>query len=543
MRVSFHAVRRSINHIHFLAIERMFRAPVSYFDENAGSTITGIFSRDQETADHSVGASLDAIVTGVLRMLAIAVFNAVVNPWFLSIIPLMVMLFYHVVELYLTVAGQLRRLENRSVRGPVAILREALEGAPVIRCMGLKDLFREEYSRAMDVANTASMIGHMADCWVGLRLELITVLMTTTAALLGVLFASYLMPPAFAAVAVVSCLQTSTTLLLLCRSASDFQLQFVSVEQLLELQEAPEEPLTMLPATPVPVDSGAAEQNAGLTPPGVLCVPQPPFIEQQAKMVAAQAGGAEVMPRPVIELINVSAKYRVSLPHALRNVSLTIYERERVGIVGRSGNGKSTLFNVLLRLVDVIEGGGVYVRGVNAGLMPYPALRQCFMLVLQDPLVVKGTWRTNLQIGIAGAASDGQLWSALHTVGLDGSVAQHGGLDAALQHEGAGGSRLSPGQRQLLCLARAVLRKPQFLLFDELPGSGIAETESAVQRVLADELRDCTVLLIAHHVRTLEALCTRVVVMDQGIVSQVFPMTSRAITQAAVKRRLELLVE
>ncbi|RNF00183.1 ATPase [Trypanosoma rangeli] len=542
MRVFFYAVRSSINHIHFLAIERMFSAPVSYFDANSGSTITGIFSRDQETADHSVGESLDAITTGVLRMLAIALFNAVVNPWFLAIIPLMVMMFYHVVELYLTVVGRLRRLENRSVRGPVAILREALDGTPVIRCMGLKDSFREEFCKAMDVANTASMIGHMADCWVGLRLELITVLMTTAAALLGVFFAAYLMPPAFAAVALVSCLQTSTTLLLLCRSASAFQLQFVSVEQLLELQEAPEEPLTVLPATSITVDSRAGEQNTDFTPLGGLCVPQSLSIEQQTKMVATEAG-AEVMLRPVVELINVSAKYRVSLPYALRNVNLVIYERERVGIIGRSGNGKSTLFNVLLRLVDVIEGGGVYVRGINASLMPYPVLRQCFILVLQDPLVVKGTWRTNLQLGTSETVPDGRLWSALHAVGLDTIAAQYGGLDAALHQEGAGGVRLSPGQRQLLCLARAVLRKPQFLLFDELPGSGIAETESAIVRVLADELLDCTVLLIVHSVQTLETLCTRVVVMDQGVVSQVFPMVGRARAQAAIKKRLELLVE
>ncbi|ORC88774.1 multidrug resistance protein [Trypanosoma theileri] len=642
IRMFFYAVRKSINHIHFVAIERMFRAPVSYFDVNTGSSITTIFSRDQETADHSVGESLDAITTGLLQMMAIAFFNAVVNPWFILIIPLTVFLFYHVIERYLAVARQLRRLENKSVRGPVTILWEVLEGTPVIRCVGLRDTIREEYCKAMDVANTASIISHMTNCWVSLRLEFITVMMTTTAALLGALFASYIMTPAFAGVAVVCCLQTSQTLSRLCRSIGDFQLQFVSVEQLFALQKAPEEPL-VIPITTTSTttmiikeeeENKNNDNNDNKEKDGIHKVEihvsmetsdtvqqqQPKeeeqqhkhpsvHIEEDKKIVKKKKKREEkenvkqetenISSSPLLELVNISAKYRESLPYAMHHVNLRIYPKERIGIIGRSGDGKSTLFNILLRLVDVLEGDEIQLCGNDTRSIPYPALRRRFMLVLQDPLIVRGTWRSNLLLGstttttttntistintISTASpfiiptgeerevedinrhdfSDAALWAALRRVNLDTLAAQHGGLDAPLHqppssaqyqqqqqhyhyhyHYHCGNVRLSAGQRQLLWLARAVLHQPEILLLDELQlAAAAAEVESVVQRVLTEDLRDCTVLLIAHQVQTIEALCTRVAVVDKGSVSQVLEVRPQAAQWTAMKKRLERLVE
>ncbi|CAD2219839.1 hypothetical protein AGDE_14390 [Angomonas deanei] len=301
--------------------------------------------------------------------------------------------------------------------------------------------------------------------------------------------------------------------------------------------------------------------------------------------------------RPVLELVNVSASYHPSLPLALHHLNLAVYPRERVGFVGRTGNGKSTIFNVLLRLINMVE-GYILLKGEPTDGIPYPVLRSWFATVPQDPLLVTGTWRSNLLMGfhtkeedavvkpfalppatdlssssrlvsslskeykdddemftgsgrkdetppltyrrrgkrtaprvsrvspaIKAAPRLGQdaaLWRALDAVGLSAKVELDGGLDATISEDGRPDTTLTDVQRQLLCLARAVLRKPPFILLDDPATSGgDLHVDCTFRRVLNDELKDSTVLIIAHRMSTVLQLCTRVVVIEDGTVSTV----------------------
>jgi ATP-binding cassette subfamily C (CFTR/MRP) protein 1 len=491
-RIFFTSCGRVSNAMHFSACSRLFRAPVSYFDKAVTGTLANVLSKDQDTVDHAVPESVELLLLSTLRLGAIAIFNSALNPLFLIVIPLSVILFFRVSTMFLAVSREVRRLENHSVAGTVAILREALLGSVTIRCLGLRPMILSEFCEAMDVASQANYIGVSLDRWVGLRLELVSIILATTAAVVSVLF-NESVSPAFAGVAVVNCLNTSRTLLMLCRRMGTFQVQFMAVEQVLRLQEVPAEPV--YGSAPASFSSSA----------GVF----------STLFIASSSTGAAWPATSSIRFSRVSCKYHSadSSPNCLTDLTLEIPPCSKIGIVGRSGTGKSTVFNAILRLVDCID-GEIELGGVPARSLDYRLLRRGVSIIPQEPLILRGTWRENLNLdGPSSAVNDVRLWEALEQVSLRRKVeACPGGLDSEM---GEGGSNLSSGEKQLLCLARASLRQSKFLLLDEVTASVDETTDRYIQESIQKHFVNCTILTIAHRVKTLQH-CDAVLVMGEG---------------------------
>ncbi|KAM9724746.1 ATP-binding cassette sub-family C member 6 isoform 3-T4 [Dama dama] len=269
--------------------------------------------------------------------------------------------------------------------------------------------------------------------------------------------------------------QVTQTLQWAVRSWTDLESSIVSVERLKDYaqtpKEAPWKPLT--------------------------CAAHPPWPR-----------------RGQIEFRDFGLRYRPELPLAVRGVSFKIHAGEKVGIVGRTGAGKSSLAGGLLRLVEAAE-GGIWIDGVPIAQVGLHTLRSRITIIPQDPILFPGSLRMNLDM--LHEHTDEAIWEVLEMVQLRAAVAS---LPGQLHYECADqGNNLSVGQKQLLCLARALLRKTQILILDEAMAAVDPGTERQMQAALGSWFAQCTVLLIAHRLRSVLD-CARVLVMDEGQVAE-----------------------
>ncbi|KAF8071336.1 abcC3 [Scenedesmus sp. PABB004] len=273
--------------------------------------------------------------------------------------------------------------------------------------------------------------------------------------------------------------------------------------------------------TPRGSGPGGAADAGGVSPraarsssPFASATAGPGGAGQELKVVVAGAADASWPATGDLRFEGVCLRYFPGAPLALRHVSFHVADCEKVGIVGRTGSGKTTLLMALFRMMD-LAGGRILVDGLDIAALPLREVRKRISIIPQEPVMFKGSVRSNLDP--FGEASDNELWHALALVHLKQAVADlPGGLDGPVLE---GGSNFSLGQKQLICMARCVLKQTHILVLDEATAAMDLQTDLLIQRTIRRVFRGRTTLTIAHRLDTI-IFSDKILAMAQGQVKE-----------------------
>nr|XP_037845744.1 multidrug resistance-associated protein 6 isoform X2 [Chlorocebus sabaeus] len=450
------------------------RSPISFFERTPIGNLLNRFSKETDTVDVDIPDKLRSLLMYAFGLLEVSLVVAVTTPLAtVAILPLF-LLYAGFQSLYVVSSCQLRRLESASYSSVCSHMAETFQGSTVVRAFRTQAPFVAQNNARVDESQRISFPRLVADRWLAANVELLGNGLVFAAATCAVLSKAHL-SAGLVGFSVSAALQVTQTLQWVVRNWTDLENSIVSVERMQDYAWTPKEAPWRLPT----------------------CAAQPPWPH----------GGQ-------IEFRDFGLRYRPELPLAVQGVSFKIHAGEKVGIVGKTGAGKSSLASGLLRLQEAAE-GGIWIDGVPIAHVGLHTLRSRISIIPQDPILFPGSLRMNLDL--LQEHSDEAIWAALETVQLKALVAS---LPGQLQYKCADrGEDLSVGQKQLLCLARALLRKTQILILDEATAAVDPGTELQMQATLGSWFAQCTVLLIAHRLRSVMD-CARVLVMDKGQVAE-----------------------
>ncbi|CAM9655882.1 unnamed protein product, partial [Ectocarpus fasciculatus] len=409
-----------------------------------------------------------------LKVVSVILYIVFVTPLFILGLGPIFGFYYFAQRYFIKTSRELARLDSGS-RSPIyALFSETLEGLACIRAYRGEDRLTKKCYSLLDSNQKAYFLKFSANCWLAVRLEFAGTLIVTCAALFAVLArddsSTQTAFAGMAGLAVSLALSVTQSLNWSVRMASDLESHMVSVERIKTYSNMPQE-------------------KAHHT------INDPP--EQWPQTGA-------------IEIKQVYMRYREGMPRVLSGVDLVIPPRHKVGIVGRTGAGKSSLLSALLRIVE-LESGSISIDGVNVANIGLHTLRSRIAVIPQDPVLFSGSIRSNLDP--FGNFTDTQIWESLRRTCL------HESVEALTDKVEDGGTNYSVGQRQLLCISRALLAQAKIIVLDEATAAVDVETDSAIQKTLRQEFADATVLTVAHRLNTIMD-SDKIVVMDQGRVAE-----------------------
>ncbi|KAL7754318.1 hypothetical protein RI367_000299 [Sorochytrium milnesiophthora] len=469
---------RAARRLHAAAVKRIVYSPMSFFDTTPLGRIISRFSRDQDLIDTMLHDGFRGLLISALTALSTLVLIVVVTPWFAAPLVPLLALYYYVQTFYRATSRELKRLDSVARSPMVAHYSETLAGIVTIRAYKKEQHFSAVNKRHIEFYGQPNFQLMVAPRWLAVRLETIGNLLILGAGLLG-----------------VSAVQTGSRSSALFGLSMSYALQVTSVLNLAVRQSA------------------EVENNMN-------CVERldhyASHIEPEAAAITEEHHRLpEQWPTAGhIQIENVELAYRPGLAPVLHNLNLDIPGGSKVGIVGRTGAGKSSIIVALLRLVEASQ-GCIKIDGVDIRTIGLGDLRKRIGIIPQDPVLFAGTIRSNLDR--FGKHSDGRLWEILEHAGLRDYVAA---LDLKLDAPVAErGENMSVGQRQLMCLARAMVVQARILIMDEATASVDHETDMLIQRAIRDGFASATVITVAHRLNTIIDY-DRIVVMDGGQVKE-----------------------
>uniref|UniRef100_A0A6V2H2N6 ABC transporter domain-containing protein n=4 Tax=Ditylum brightwellii TaxID=49249 RepID=A0A6V2H2N6_9STRA len=458
-----------------LMLSGVLKAPMFYFETTPLGRILNRFTYDVEILDFTLIENMvEAMMSLAWFITSVSVMCSILPMIGAVIVPVTVMYFV-LSNHYLNSGTDLQRLDVVS-RSPIqAMLAEGVDGATMIRVFCQEQHFIFKFQTALD-KNTAAQLNFIAaQRWLGLRVQLLGVLIVFSTSLFVVLFNDYLkLDPGLIGLLILWAFYFTITLDFWITAIANTEAALTSLERAVAVTKLPEEK---------------------------------PFLTEE---------GNEPSPtwpqKGQLDFEHVCMRYREGLPLVLTDLSFTISPGQRCGVVGRTGAGKTSLVTALFRLVE-IDTGAIKLDGVDLSALGLSDVRgrpNSLSIIPQDPVLFSGSLRECLDP--FGLSKDEDVLDALVSVRLAGDGDGYDVLDRVVED---GGMNYSVGERQLLCLAQALLNKPIVLVMDEATASVDGETDAFIQRMLRTRFKNITLLTIAHRLHTIMDYDV-ILVMDAG---------------------------
>lgn len=469
--------------LHSCLLNNILRVPMLFFDTTPIGRVVNRFAKDIFTVDEAIPQSFRSWILCLLGVLGTLFVICLATPFFTIIIIPLALVYFFVQRFYVATSRQLRRLDSVS-RSPIySHFSETVSGLSVIRAYGHQERFLKHNEVTIDENLKSVYPWIVSNRWLAIRLEFLGNLVVFFSALFAVISRNSL-DSGLVGLSISYALNVTQTLNWLVRMTSELETNIVAVERVNEYAE----------------------------------------IENEATWISRTRPPEKWPEDGRVRFENFKVRYRPGLDLVLHGISCDIESSEKIGIVGRTGAGKSSLTNCLFRIIEAAE-GRILLDDIDISTLGLHDLRNSLTIIPQDPVLFSGTLRMNLDP--FDKFSDEEIWRVLELSHLKDYVA---GLQEGLQHEVAeGGENLSVGQRQLLCLARALLRKSRILILDEATAAVDLETDDLIQTTIRKEFSHCTVLTIAHRLHSIMD-SSRVMVLDAGRIVE-FDSPSNLLTE------------
>lgn len=458
----------------------ILRAPVAFFDVTPIGRVLNRFAADMDKVDLeltqtiSQGISTTSNVLGAIGAIIVSTKGTFIVP----LIPLGYM-YYIVQKWFRKTSTELQRVTSVANSPIFADFSQTLSGTSTIRAYGVQNGFFEKCMQSFDNMNASYILVQLANYWLSLRLDIMggMVAAFVGAVALGTLSSGFI-PAGWLGLALSFSIEMTSYLKFGVQMIARMEADMSSVERILYYTDNIE------PEAPSSIPGKDPEPGSWPT-------------------------------KGEIELSHASMRYRDG-PLVLKDLSFKVKAGEKIGVCGRTGSGKSSLMIALFRISELVDDDGkIVIDGINTKEIGTAALRLNLSIIPQDPVMFSNTVRYNLDP--FNTKSDEELWDVLKKVRLGEVIA---GLQKGLDEEVAeGGENFSQGQRQLLCIARSLLRQPKILVMDEATASIDNETDAAIQEMIRDNFHDATVLTIAHRLNTIMD-SDRILVLDDGRIAE-----------------------
>ena len=468
----YYVVLQASRRLHNKMLKRLVHTPVHFFDTNPSGRILNRFSKDIGFMDEQLPFAFYGFWQHLSNMIAIIIATSIEQvflliPFAILLVSMLILRFY-----YLRTSSQVKRLESLARSPLYSHISLTLQGLSTVRALGIEERITQDLHLLQD-RHAKSWFHYMClQRWFGLRLDLMSAFVVIFAVFYAFFSRCIFSSSELIGFSLPLLLTLALSFQYMVRQSGEVEIFMVSVDRVLKYCRLPQEPVYT-----------AAQHDST-------------FVSGKDK--------------GVIEFRNVHFRYSDDLPYTLQDVSLSIRSGEKIGIVGRTGAGKSSLFNSLLR-ISALSSGSIRIDSRDiAGLNLYQH-RKRISVIPQDPFLFSGTLKYNLDP--FGEFSEEKIWSALDKAFMKTMVESLSNqLLANVEEDGLD---FSTGERQLLCLARAILRQNKIILIDEATANVDMHTDVLVQRAIRTHFSDCSVLTVAHRIETIID-SDRIIVVEKG---------------------------
>ncbi|CAO2828925.1 unnamed protein product [Amaranthus hypochondriacus] len=457
-------------------IQSVFHAPISFFDFTPSSRIISRSSTDQSTVDMDVPYRLAGLVFALIQLLSIILLMSQVA-WqvFLIFVAVFAISCWYQAY-YISTARELARMVGIRKAPILHHFSESMVGSPTIRCFNQEGRFYEKLIGLVDDYSRVTFHNIAAMEWLSTRINFLFNLVFFVVLVILVMLPRSAIDPSLGGLAATYGLNMTVLQAWIIWNLCNVENKMISVERILDFSRLPSE-------APLVIEDCRPESDW----------PSEGFIEFE----------------------NLHVRYSPDLPMVLKGITCTIPSKMKVGVVGRTGSGKSTLIQALFRVVEPAH-GRILVDGLDIGTLGLQDLRSKLSIIPQDPTLFQGTVRANLDP--TEEHSDQEIWEVLNKCHGLASIIRRDErlLDAPVAEDG---ENWSVGQRQLVCLARVLLQRRRILVLDEATASVDTATDNIIQRTVREETSGCTVITVAHRIPTVIDN-DLVLVLDQGKIAE-----------------------